>query len=218
MEYHKRPEADIKLRYQFYSELGLALALLFFVVTFIVSKEFHVEVKVREITQQEIEVEDIPTTRQQKTIPRPSRPTFTVAEEDEEIVEDEEILFEDEDDWSTPPPPPPPMAGAEEEIVEFWAIEQQPEMIGGTEALYKAVKYPEMAQRAGMEGLAQIGFVVGPDGRPRDFVVLGEKPEGLGFGEAAIEALKTMTFKPGKQRDKFVAVRMSQVIRFEMTK
>jgi periplasmic protein TonB len=215
MEYHKRPEADIRLKYQFLTELGLAFSLLIFVVTFIVSKQFDVEVTVKNYTPDEIQVEEIERTIQQKTIPKPSRPTFTVAAEDEDVVEDEDIIFEDDDNWDIAPPPPPPMA-SEEEIVDFFAIEEQPELIGGTKALYKAVKYPEMAQRAGVEGLAQIRFVVGPDGTTRDFEIMGERPEGLGFGQAAIDALSKVRFKPGKQRDRFVPVRMSQVIKFEL--
>ena len=88
--------------------------------------------------------------------------------------------------------------------------------VGGNDALYKLVKYPEMAQKAGVEGVAQIGFIVGSDGIPREFTVLGEKPKNLGFGQAAIDALSRMTFKPGRQRDRFVSVRMQQTIRFQL--
>lgn len=218
MEYHKRPEADISLKYTLWTELGLVTALLIFVVAFIVSKEFSVEVLVKEFVQDEIQVEEIEQTIQQKAPPKPSRPSITIATEDEEdLVEDEEIEWADEDDWDIAPPPPPPMAATDEEAVDFFAVEEKPEMIGGTTALYKAVKYPEMAQRAGVEGLAQILFVVGPDGTPKDFVIAGERPPELGFGEAAIAALAKMKFKPGKQRDRFVAVRMQQVIRFELS-
>lgn len=199
------------------SELGLAFALTLFVVMFIVSKQTRVEVKVREIAIDEIEVEQIEQTIQQKQEPRPARPSFTVAAADEDVVEDEDIEFNEDDDWSATPPPPPPMEGGDtEEAVDFFAVEQQPEMIGGNDALYKLVKYPEMAQKAGVEGVAQIGFVVGADGIPREFTVMGERPKNLGFGQAAIDALSKMTFKPGRQRDRMVAVRMQQTIRFQL--
>jgi periplasmic protein TonB len=215
MEYHKRPEADIRLKYQLLTELGMAISLTIFVITFIVSKQFDVEVTVRDYVPDEIQVEEIERTIQQKAIPKPSRPSIEVAAEDEDVAEDEELEFADDDAWDIAPPPPPPMA-QEEEVVDFFAIEEQPQLIGGTKALYKAVKYPEMAQRAGVEGLAQIRFIVSKDGTTRGFEVMGERPEGLGFGDAAIAALQKVRFKPGKQRDKFVPVRMSQVIKFEL--
>lgn len=217
MEYHKRPEADVKLKLPLFNELGLVVALLIFAVVFVFFKEFHVVVKAREFVPDDVVVEEIEQTVQQKTQPKPSRPSFTVAQEDEEIAEEETIDFADDDNWDIPPPPPPPMAAAEEEVIDFFAIEEPPDLIGGTAALYKLVRYPEMAQRAGVEGLAQIEFIVGADGSPRDFVVKGERPPGLGFGEAAIAALQQVKFKPGKQRDRFVAVRMSQVIRFQLS-
>ncbi len=215
MEYHKRPEADVKLSYAVFSELGLAIALLIFVVTFIVSKQFRVDVTMTEYVPEEIEVEQIEQTIQQKQAPKPQRPAFTVAAEDEDIPEDEEFDFAEDDDWSAAPPPPPPM-NTEEEIVDFFAIEQKPEMVGGASQLYKLIKYPELAQNAGVEGLAQIGFVVGADGIPRDFTIMGERPQNLGFGDAAIAALQQMTFKPGRQRDRFVAVQMQQTVRFQL--
>jgi periplasmic protein TonB len=214
MEYHKRPEADLSLKHQLLSEIGLAFALLIFVLTFIISKEFEVVVKERDAVQDEIDVEQIEQTVQQKTIPKPKKPSITVREDDEDVAEDEEFEFAEDDSFDIPAPPPPPKFDVNEEIVDFFAIEQQPELIGGNKALYKAVKYPEMAQRAGVEGIALIEFIVGVDGVPRDFIVKGEKPPELGFGEAAIAALQKVTFKPGKQRDRFVAVRMQQSIRF----
>ncbi|MDP2360485.1 MAG: energy transducer TonB [bacterium] len=217
MHIPRHPDVDIRRKLPVFTEAGLAFALALFVVLFLVSKEINKSIKIRDYIPDEIKVEEIERTIQEKTIPKPSRPTFTIAQEDEEVADMEDIDFADEDDWDIAPPPPPPMAGGDEEIIDFYAIEEQPELIGGTEALYKAVKYPEMAQRAGVEGLAQIRFIVGADGVPRDFEIAGERPEGLGFGDAAIEALRKMKFKPGKQRDKNVAVRMQQVIRFELT-
>ncbi len=215
MEFHKRPEADVKLRYAVFSEMGLAIALLFFCVTFIISKQFQVNVTASEYVPDEIEVEQIEQTVQQKQAPKPARPSFTVASEDEDIPEDEEFVFDEDDNWDTPPPPPPPM-NTDEEVVDFFAIEQKPELVGGAQALYRLVKYPELAQKAGVEGLAQIGFVVGADGIPRDFTIIGERPKSLGFGDAAIAALQQMTFKPGRQRDRFVAVSMQQTVRFQL--
>ncbi|MCA9783567.1 MAG: TonB family protein [Calditrichaeota bacterium] len=216
MEYHKRPEANVKLKYQVFSELGLAFALALFCVLFIVSKQVHVQVKLKDYVPDEIEVEQIDQTVQQKSEPRPARPSFTVAAADEDVVEDEEIDFNEDEDWTAAPPPPPPMDNSDDEVVDFFAIEQQPELVGGNEALYKLVRYPEMAQKAGVEGVAQIGFIVGADGIPREFTVLGERPKNLGFGQAAIDALSKMTFKPGRQRDRFVSVRMQQTIRFQL--
>ena len=216
MKFHKDPAADISLKYQSLSELGLVIGLLLFILSFLVFKEFSTEV--REIVQEQrvIEVEQVQQTVQQKTQPRPSRPTFTVADEEEQIAEDEEFEFDEAEDWTIAPPPPPPREDAAEEVVDFFAIEQPPQMEGGTAALYKLVKYPETAIRAGVTGVAQIQFVVGQDGRTRDFVIMGERPEGLGFGQAAIDALAQVRFTPGKQRDQFVAVRMTQTIHFEV--
>jgi protein TonB len=217
MEFHKRPEADVKLRYQYFSELGLAIGLFLFCVIFIVSKQVLVVVEAQDFVPDQIEVEQIEQTVQQKQEPRPARPSFTVAAADEDVVEDEDIDFNEDEDWTAAPPPPPPMeSGESEEAVDFFAVEQQPEMIGGNDALYKLVKYPEMAQKAGVEGVAQIGFVVGADGIPREFTILGERPKNLGFGQAAIDALSKMTFKPGRQRDRMVSVRMQQTIRFQL--
>ena len=61
-------------------------------------------------------------------------------------------------------------------------------------------------------------FVCSKDGYPTKIEVASEVPEGLGFGEAAVSALKLVRFSPGYQNDKPVAVRMSQTIGFVLKK
>jgi len=108
----------------------------------------------------------------------------------------------------------PPALG-DENIVGFFEVDQSPVMIGGPTALYEKVVYPAEADAAGVEGVTQIVFVVGSDGVPREFEIRGEKPRGLGFGEAVIEALKQTRFQPGYMDGEAVAVRMSQTVRFQ---
>jgi len=104
----------------------------------------------------------------------------------------------------------------DEKTVDFLEVDQPPVMSGGPTALYEKVVYPFEAAAAGVEGVTQIVFTVGSDGIPRDFEVNGEKPQGLGFAEAAIEALKQTRFQPGYLDGEAVAVRMSQTVRFEV--
>ena len=89
-------------------------------------------------------------------------------------------------------------------------------MIGGMQALYSRVQYPELAVRAGVTGMATVHFIVGVDGLPRDYEVVVEKPDGLGFGAAAIDALSKTRFLPGQAGGKQVPVLMTQTIRFDL--
>ncbi len=71
-----------------------------------------------------------------------------------------------------------------------------------------------MARKAGMEGLVVVGFVVEPDGSISSIHVI--KSAGKILDQAAIEAVKKLHFKPGKQRGKPVRVRMALPIRFQL--
>ncbi len=212
MRYRKLPEFDIKLRYQQQLEIGAIIGLLLFAMIFIISKEIKVEVQDRDIVVQAFDVEEVQQTIQEKVAPPPSLPTVPVASEEEDLPDDIEYDIGEEIEFGEDfMPPPPPKLDAP---VDFFSVEQPPVMIGGTKALYKKVKYPEMAEKASVEGVAQIVFTVSRTGIPQDFEVRGEKPKNLGFAEAAIAALRQMRFQPGYQRDKAVPVRMSQTVRF----
>ena len=100
----------------------------------------------------------------------------------------------------------------EEDI--FLVVEQQPEMIGGMDALNKVLKYPRQARMMGIEGRVIVEFVVDKEGRVRD----PRSIRGLGAGldEAAVEAVSKMKFKPGMQKGKAVAVRYTLPVVFKL--
>ncbi len=77
-------------------------------------------------------------------------------------------------------------------------------------------KYPEVARRAEREGLVEVEFIVGTDGRATDITVIKEEPKGFGFGEAAIDAVKRWRFTPAKKGSENVPMRVKIPIRFTL--
>ncbi len=76
------------------------------------------------------------------------------------------------------------------------------------------IQYPEAARRAGREGLVKLEFTAGVDGRATDTKVVKEEPKGFGFGEASMEAVKKMRFRPARKDGENVPMRVQLPIRF----
>ena len=212
----KDPKYDLRLHYPKVLELSLIITLLIIAIVLLASKRLEFKRSIVKADQVSIKAEDIPVTQQVKRPPPPARPSIPVESDDPELDDDVTIDDVEWDIFDEPPPPPPPP----DEVVDFFAVEVQPELVGGAQAIYDYIiehdLYPEMARIAGINGDVLIQFIVGADGTPRNITVAQEKPSSLGFGEAGVEAIKHMRFKPGKQRDRYVAVNMQQVIRFRM--
>jgi len=101
----------------------------------------------------------------------------------------------------------------------FTIVEEMPSFPGGEAELFKylgkTVKYPPMAQDAGITGVVYMTFVVDEQGKVRDPKVL----RGIGGGcdEEAIRVVKAMpAWEPGKQRGKPVRVQYNLPIRFTL--
>ena len=77
-------------------------------------------------------------------------------------------------------------------------------------------KYPESARRAEREGLVEVEFIVGADGRATDIKVIREEPKGFGFGDAAIEAVNKWRFTPAKKDGQNVPMRVKIPVRFTL--
>ena len=147
-----------------------------------------------------IQIEDIPETRHVVRAPAPK--LAAPLEVDDEFLPDD-VTIESTDldlNEAVEPPPPLEMAGeepavetVEEEIFEFFAVEQQPERIREV-----APVYPEAAQRAGIDGLVIVRALVDKTGAVTRVKVL-KGPEQL--RQAAIDAARKTTFKPARQND-----------------
>ncbi|MFD3002189.1 energy transducer TonB [Pontibacter toksunensis] len=120
------------------------------------------------------------------------------------------------------PPTDMGMGGTGEAVeppAEFIHVEEMPEFVGGDKALFaylsKKMRYPSEAQRAGVEGIVVVTFVVAPNGA----ITKAEVVKGLGFGteEEALRVISSMPYwKPGKQNGRTVPVRYTLPIRFNI--
>jgi protein TonB len=175
-----------------------------------------------DLAQQEIiTMEDIQQTRQDLPPPPPPRPPVPIEVADDVVLDDEELNLDatldiDEFIADIPPPPPPPEVNDEEIEPEiFIVVEEQPVMIGGLAALSKALRYPEMARKAQVEGRVTVQFVVDENGDVQDPFVL--RGIGAGCDEEALRVIKLMKFKPGRQRGRAVKVQLATMITFQLT-
>lgn len=98
----------------------------------------------------------------------------------------------------------------------FTAVEIMPSFNGDLKKfLERNLRYPNAAQRAGVEGKVYVQFIVGQNGDIRDVQVV----KGLGFGldEEAIRVVKMMpNWNPGRQGGRTVTVKYTQPIVFKL--
>lgn len=118
----------------------------------------------------------------------PSQNIIVEAPKEEKIVVEEEAL------------PPPD---------EFVAFEEPPAPISLPQP-----KYPEMARKAGVEGMVILNVLIDKNGKVRDIRVI--KGIGAGLDEAATEAARQSTWTPAIQNHKPVAVWVSLPMRFKL--
>ena len=96
----------------------------------------------------------------------------------------------------------------------FVFIERMPEPIGGWRRVQQALRYPEAAKKARIEGDVLVQFIVNEQGDVVDPVVL--KGIGNGCDEAAISAIQRVRFRPGMMQGKPVKVRLERTVTFKI--
>jgi protein TonB len=196
----KDPKSDLVLKYRKTLEVSIIFALLIMIFTFYAFKKFEVGVKLPESVDIKIEVIEIPPTEQIQRPPPPARPAIPIEAEDDELlddvtIEETDVVFDQAPD--APPPPPP----ADDEVYEFFAVSEKPVLIS------KAVpQYPDLARKAQIEGKVVITVTIDKTGNVENAVVFKSVPM---LDQAALAAALQCKFKPAKQRDKFVKVKMN---------
>ncbi|MCK6606581.1 MAG: energy transducer TonB [Ignavibacteriaceae bacterium] len=216
----KSKDADLRGKYQRVFEISLIVALAAMIVAF----KFFPDMKSKELAfegpQELFKVEDIQQTKQENRPPPPPKPPVPVeAPSDNNIddiaLDDTEI---DETEVMNEPPPPPKQEESkkvvEEEPTYFVAVEEMPEPIGGIGAIQSKIVYPEIAKRAGVEGRVYVLAFVDENGNVTKSQIL--KGIGAGCDEAAMAAVSSTKFKPGKQRGKSVKVQVSIPVLFKL--
>ncbi len=208
-----KPEVSLKAKYGKVIRISLILSLL--LLTTVLIAVPRMEQKETEIEQPNVQIEnvEIPETQQYERPPAPSRPTVPVASESEDIAEDvtiEETTFQEFEASEAPPPAP-----EEGPKVKFIPYDEPPELIGGMQALQRAIKYPEIAKEAGVEGTVIVQAFINKEGNVEEVVIVKGVPK-TGLNEAAIEAVQRTKWKPAKQRDRAVGVWYSIPIVFRL--
>lgn len=201
----QNPKASLQLKSKKTMEVALIISLALLVIVFQAWKRVERDVKVVEKVEVEIEVTEVPQTEQQQRAPAPARPSIPIESEDEDIPDDATIETTDIDLTELPPPPPPPEEEVDESAQIFVAYDEPPQPIGGFAAIQRNLKYPEIARKAGVEGRVVVNVLIDESGRVVDAKILKSLGNN-GCDEAAIEAIKSVKWKPAKQRDKPVKV------------
>ncbi len=202
----KNPGADLRLKYKVTLEKSHVIALAFLALTFYSFQKYEGTTVLPDAERLIIETIEIPPTQQLQKPPPPSRPSIPVESEDEDLLDDvtiEETEIDLGDVMDAPPPPPD-----DDEVFEFFAVSEKPVL------LHKETpKYPSLAQRAGIEGTVTVIVTISKTGNVLNARILKSVPM---LDEAALKAAKLCTFKPAKQRDKFVKVKMSIPFKFNL--
>jgi len=203
----KNPEVDLHLKYKTALETGMSIALVILIGVFFAFKTFDSSLQLPDKPDITIETIEIPPTQQLQKPPAPSRPSIPIESEDDDILDDvtiEETEVEFEPLNELPPPPPP----EEDEVFEFFAVSEKPVI-----KHKQTPTYPDLARKAGIEGTVVVTVTIGKDGKVEEARIFKSLPM---LDDAALMAARQCVFKPAKQRDKFVKVKMNIPFKFKL--
>lgn len=209
----KRFKSSLKANYVLFFQIGLIMSLSFFLA--LTKIHFNVDDTIQSVDEFEPEVLIVlPPVIPPETPPAPLKPFMPVEVPDNSPIEIELDIPDLDITGFEYAIPEPPESEKSNEIHDLWGIEVAPEMIGGIKELYKEVVYPEMAKKAGIEGLVTVQFIVNKKGEVEQPQIL----RGIGGGcdEEVLRVIRLMKFTPGVQNGNFINVRMAQSVRFEL--
>jgi len=139
--------------------------------------------------------------------PPPERPAEPITNTIETIAE---TMIETDE---APPPPviyseEAPSPSPVEEIVYLQQYMVTALAVLPENEMRRAVVYPFIALRSGIEGTAYLDLFIDQYGNIREITILAENPPGRGFGEAAVNGLKGLKAKPAEVNGTPVAARL----------
>ncbi len=195
---------DLKELYPTHFKIGLLVALIMFIVGFLLAPNYTPHPYVPKV-EKAVQLTELPPELKSIEEPPPmQKPELPVEAETEEEVEKATIAKTEFTGFEKAPPPPAI------ETPDFVPYDTPPEPI----KLMKPV-YPDIAKRAGIEGVVILKLLVDVDGRVLRAEVLKSLYRPL--DEEAVKAARASVFRPAKQRDKPVRVWVSYPVQFTLT-
>ena len=207
----------LKKNYPLRIQLGLIGSLSLFLLAFTLPIQTTSLGEIRYLEPDEALITlDIPLSEQITTPPPPPLPQTPVEVPNDEIMDVQLEIPDIDYAWENIPAPQPIDDGDNKGDSEepYLVVETYPELKGGLKSLSEKLNYPEMARKAGIEGLVVVRFVVEKDGTVSNPVVL----RGIGGGcdEEALRVVSDLQFRPGLQQGRTVRVQYSLPIRFTL--
>jgi len=212
----KSPAANLRLTYRKLLWSSLVASTGFHAVLFVIFPTFSAETLVKQQKPIVIQLEEIPETEQVRRPPPPPRPTIPVATDNPEI--DDDVTIEDTDldlnlnDFAPPPSMDDLMDDIEieeeEEIVELWRVERQPNPIKRV-----SPEYPDIARKANITGKVFVTALVNRLGKVEQ---IGKISGPEVFHSTARTAAMQWEFEPAIQNDKPVKVWVSLPFTFQL--
>lgn len=203
---YKKNGSDLKSSYSLNVKKALVVTLVFLNVLVLISPRLEVQTEPGYGTHIQINVENIPITRQIRRSPPPPKPTIPIPSDDESIPEDETIeettlrytTFFDEIPDGAPPTgaklsPPRPLA---------WVFPE----------------YPEDEKKKGVQGIVKLSIHINDKGRVVEAVVIANTTRSEKCAQAAIEAAFGSRFTPAKEGTKPISYWITQPYRFDLKK
>ena len=209
--------ADRKRKYSLHFRISLIFSLLILIAAFKFSPA-NVKVKMLPVSESDIViVEPEINTKHETEPPRPPvppEPIVSFSEDFEQIEFEETSLFQNENVSLPPPLKDDRRIVIEEEEKIYIAVEENPEIIGGLEALTSKLYYSEIAKRIGVEGKVVVTIIVDKEGNVVDVQIV--KPLHPDLDQIALKAVRELKFHPGIQNGKPVKVQVSIPIQFKL--
>jgi len=225
MELKKSPKADLENKRNIFVQIGLVVSLAICLYGFEATSKVAQVDSLGSMSDQTVEEEIIPITRQDLVPPPPPPPPPQVVDmlvivDDNTEIEDELQIEDSEATDKTAITAVMQVATQEEEKEEtavFFIVEEMPEFPGGQLALRtfiaQSIKYPVIAQENGIQGKVFVNFVVGKDGTISQAKIFrGVDPS---LDKEALRVVNSLPkWKPGKQGGKPVRVSYTVPINF----
>jgi protein TonB len=226
MELKKSPKADLENKRNIFVQLGLVISLAVCLYGFEASNKVEQVGSLGSMSNQTVEEEIIPVTRQDEVKPPPPPPPPKVVDmlvivDDNTEIKDELEIEDTEATDKTAITAVMQVATEKEEEAEdapvFFIVEEMPDFPGGQLALRKfiaqAIKYPVIAQENGIQGKVFVNFVVNKDGSVTNAkIARGVDPS---LDKEALRVVMSLPkWKPGKQGGKPVRVSYTVPINF----